>query len=248
MLKILKAELSDPKMLKTCMDIISNMIDEANLVATEEGLHLRAMDPAHVALVELSLQKEVFDTYELEAEEVKLGLDLGRLSSVLKRAEAKDRLALLADERELKITFEGISTRTFRMPLIEVSGEDLALPNLDFPATAEIEPETFGEAVRDAMVVGDNVALRAEEERLCISAGGELGEVEIEIPRENTYYFKSAGEVESTFGLEYLKDMIKAKDMAKVLRISIGRDMPVKLEYQGDGVEMKFLLAPRVER
>lgn len=29
---MLRAELSDPRMLKTCMDIISNMIDEANLL------------------------------------------------------------------------------------------------------------------------------------------------------------------------------------------------------------------------
>lgn len=210
------------------------------------------MDPAHVALVELSLRKEVFYTYELEAEEAKLGLDLNRFSSILKRAGAKDKLILLADTRngKIEITFRGeSSTRTFSMPLIEVSEEEINSPNLDFPATVEIESKAFENAIKDAEIVSDHVVLRAEEENFYISACGELGEVETEIPREDTYYFtlkRSAGKVKSMFSIEYLKDMIKAKDMAKTLKIHLGRDMPVKLEYIGDGAELRFLLAPRI--
>jgi len=251
-LKILRAELSDPKVLKICMDIISNITDEANLVATGNGLRMRAVDSAHVVLAELALKKEIFDTYELEGESERIGLDLIKFSSVLKRAGTKDRLILQADSRngKIEITFRGeSSTRTFTMPLVEVSEEVTNVPALDFPAMVEIESKTFENAIKDAEIVGDHVVLRAEEENLYISACGELGEAETKIPREDTYYFtlkRSAGRVKSMFSIEYLKDMIKAKDVAKTLKIHLGRDMPVRLEYIRDGAELRFLLAPRI--
>ena len=59
-----KAVMSDSKLLKSSIDAISNLIDEAGISVDSEGLKLRAMDPAHVALVDFQLTKEAFDNFE----------------------------------------------------------------------------------------------------------------------------------------------------------------------------------------
>ena len=59
-----KANLKDPKLLKHSIDAISNMVDEVGINVTAEGMTLKAMVPAHVALVDYELKKEAFDEYE----------------------------------------------------------------------------------------------------------------------------------------------------------------------------------------
>ena len=61
-----KATLAEPKLLKSSIDAISNMIDEAGITVSGEGMRLRAMDPAHVALVDFELSKEACESLEVK--------------------------------------------------------------------------------------------------------------------------------------------------------------------------------------
>lgn len=248
-----KARLSEPKLFANCFVAISNMIDEACLIASEEGLHLRAMDPAHVALVDFSMKKDFFDEFNVQGE-IKMGLDLSRFCTILKRGGGSDSmfLKLSSESSALEIKFENSSTRTFRMPLIEVSEEELKVPSLDFPAMVEIEPKILEEAIKDAEIVSDHVVFSIDGENFYIAAGGELGEAEVKISKNEAISFSvspPSGEekVKSMFSIEYLKDMIKASDIASTVRIHLGNNIPVKLEFIASGVELSFLLAPRIE-
>ncbi len=246
-----KAKLFEPKILRSSMEAISNLIDEACLIATQEGLQMRAMDPAHVALVDFSLKQEVFEEYTIKESTVPLhiGLDLTRFCTILKRGKSDSiYLELPEGSSTLKIKFVNSSTRTFSMPLIEISEEELKVPSLDFPAMVEIEPKALDDAIKDAEIVSDHVIFSMDDENFYISARGELGDVEIKINKKDAISFDISGEkVKSMFSIEYLKDMIKASDIASTVKIYLGNNIPVKLEFVAGGVELSFLLAPRIE-
>jgi proliferating cell nuclear antigen len=242
------AVLADPKLLKSSIDAISNMIDEAGVNVSEAGLRLRAMDPAHVALVDFELGKEAFDKFEV-SETLVLGLDLDRLNTILKRAGGGDRISLALDEEanSLRIKFENTSTRTFNLPLIEVSEEELKVPNLNFPCVVELSPSIISEAIKDAEIISDHVTLRVDKEYLYVTAKGDLGNVEVKVAKEEAVQFEAQQEAKSMFSIEYLKDMVKASDVASSVRLSLGDNIPVKMDFLAPNVRLSFLLAPRIE-
>lgn len=243
-----EASLADPKLLKYSIDAISNMIDEAGFSVSSDGLRLRAMDPAHVALVDFELKKEAFDKFEIK-EPLVLGLDLDRLNTILKRAGADDKISLAFDKENnaLRIKFKNSSTRTFNLPLIDVPEEELKVPNLDFSSVIEISPNIIGEGIKDAEIISDHVTLKTNEQFLYISARGDLGNVEVKVAKEEAIQFEVKKECKSMFSIEYLKDMIKASEIANSVKISLGDNIPVKMDFLAPSARLSFLLAPRVE-
>jgi proliferating cell nuclear antigen len=244
----MKATLADPKILKSSIDAISNMIDEAGVIVSQEGIALRAMDPAHVALVDFKMNREAFEEYEVR-EMLTLGIDLDRLNTILKRAGSSDRITLTTSEdgSALRITIRNSATRRFDLPLIDVGEEELRVPQLEFPARVEIDPKILSEGIKDAEIVSDHVTLRCDSENLYISARGDLGNVEVRVGKEQALSFEVTEPCKSMFSIEYLKDMVKAGDIASTVRVNLGNDIPVKLEFLAPGVSLSFLLAPRIE-
>ncbi|MEE9612643.1 MAG: proliferating cell nuclear antigen (pcna) [Desulfatiglandales bacterium] len=243
-----KASLADPKLLKYYIDAISNMIDEAGISVSEDGLKLRAMDPAHVALVDFEVQKDAFDEFQV-GEPLVLGVDLERFNTVLKRAGATDKLQLeLSDEgNALKIKFGDTTRRVFELPLIEVSEEEQKVPSLEFPCELELDPKIISEGIKDAEIISDHVTLRMEDDALIIEAKGDLGNVVVNIGKDDAIAFTSKAKVKSMFSIEYLKDMIKASDVASTVKISLGENIPIKMDFLSPSARLSFLLAPRIE-
>ncbi len=244
----MKAVLADPRILKSSIDAISNMIDEASIVVSQEGIALRAMDPAHVALVDFKMEKEAFEEYTIE-ETLTLGIDLDRLNTILKRAGSSDRITLTPGGAgdALRITLSNSATRNFELPLIDVGEEELRVPELEFSARVEIDPKVLSESIKDAEIVSDHVTLRVDGEAFYISARGDLGNVEVRVEKDRTLSFSCEEPCRSMFSIEYLKDMVKAGDIASTVRINLGNDIPVKLDFLAPGVSLSFLLAPRIE-
>ncbi len=243
-----KAKLTDAKLLKCSIDAISNMIDEAGVTVNKDGIRLKAMDPAHVALVDLELKNDVFDEFIVDGPVV-LGIDLDRLNTILKRAGTSDKISLELDEENnvLDIKFKNSSTRKFSLPLIEVSGEEINVPSFDFPARVEISPSLVSEGIKDAEIVSDHVTFKIDENDLYIIAKGDLGNVEVKISKDEAITHEVDGTCESMYSIEYLKDMIKASDIANSIKINLGENIPVRMDFLAPSAKLSFLLAPRVE-
>jgi len=243
----MRAALEEIKILKSSIDAISNIIDEAGIIVSKEGMTLRAMDPAHVAFVDLQITKDAFSDYKVE-EKLTLGLDLDRFNTILKRAGSSDKLTLSAnDETTMNIEIKNSSTRRFELPLIDISEEEIKLPSLDFPAEIELDPKVLLEGIKDAEIVSDNIIFKVDENNLYLEAKGDLGNVKVKVDKDNAITFRVDSPCNSMFSIEYLKDMVKASDIAKSVKVYFGKDIPLKLEFIAPEVRLNFLIAPRVE-
>lgn len=243
----MRAALEEIKVLKSSIDAISNIIDEAGIIVSKEGMTLRAMDLTHVAFVDLQITKDAFSDYKVE-EKLTLGLDLDRFNTILKRAGSSDRITLSAkDETTLNIEINNSSTRRFELPLIDISEEEIKLPILDFPAEIELDPKVLVEGIKDAEIVSDNIIFKVDENNLYLEAKGDLGNVEVKVDKDKAITFRVDSPCDSMFSIEYLKDMVKASDIAKSVKVYFGNDIPLKLEFIAPEVKLSFLIAPRVE-
>lgn len=246
-----KAELEEVGLIKDSMKTVSDLISEGLFQLTEDGIQLIAADPAMVALVDFTLEEDVFESFELD-EETKVGLNLENFYSILRRANADDTITLELDEDDSKfhITMEGASTRNFSLPILNLSEDDIpSTDQLDFSVDAELEASTLEGAIKDAMVVSDSVTISADSDSFRIVSKGDQSNVDFEIDSGAEGVIALEGtEASSMFSLDYLSKMIKGKSLSDNVSVRLGDDFPMRLEFVvPDKADLSFVLAPRIE-
>src|SRR5688572_25868695 len=78
--------------LKSIIEAASPLVDEIKLHVTPEGLSVRTVDPAHVAMVDISLGAKAFQEYK--ATDLELGVDLDKIKEILALGSADEVVTL----------------------------------------------------------------------------------------------------------------------------------------------------------
>ena len=115
----MRLTLSEPKYLKDSISIISELVNEAKLRISRDGIELVAMDPANVAMVIFKLLSSAFTEYDVK-QKVEIAINLNNLKQILRRANPDDILTLETTENKLKIVLKGKTIRTFSLPIIDL--------------------------------------------------------------------------------------------------------------------------------
>ena len=87
--------------LKGIIDVTSPLVNEVKINITQKGISLRAVDPAHVAMVDLQINDKAFDEYK--ANDMELGIDMDKLGSIMRLASSDDVVSLEYDEESNKL-------------------------------------------------------------------------------------------------------------------------------------------------
>ncbi len=245
-----RAEFESAKNFKKVVDTLATLLDEVTLKIDEDGIKAIAMDPSHVALVSLNIPRIAFDSYDID-EEKEIGIDLEIAKKIFNRAKAKDKLILELDEEKnkLNIIFENTGKRKFSISLLEGVSTATKVPEIEYVNYVMIKGDAFKEALKDAKLFSDFVTLMIDEEKFVVYAKSEINETESIFEKDSSAVlsFECNENAKSSFNLEYLEDMVKGVGSGDVLKIYLGNDMPLKMEYSLAGAELLFFLAPRIE-
>ena len=243
----MRLTLSEPKYLKDSISIISELVNEAKLRISRDGIELVAMDPANVAMVIFKLLPTAFTEYDVE-KPADIAINLANLRQILRRAGPSDMLTLELDSNKLRVQLKSSSTRTFSLPIIDMEDKDQKVPELSFPVNIELNSSVFNEAVNDADIVSESVSLVAEPGKLTLQAEGDLNSAAIEIRDSETAKVVTKEKTKAKYSIEYLKKMIEGSKLSDRVLIQFNKDYPLKITYAAiDKVMMAFILAPRVD-
>ena len=235
--------------LKAALDSVGVLVDECKIRLDEDELTIRAVDPANVGMVNLTLDAGAFESYETDGGVI--GVNLQRLEDIAGMAGSDDLVHLELDEetRKLHISIDGLE---YTLALIDPDSirKEPDLPDLDLPATVVIEGRDIDRAVKAADMVSDHIALGvdADAEEFYVDAEGDTDDVHLELGRDDLIDL-TAGEARSLFSLDYLKEMNKAIPKDAEVHINLGEEFPVELEFEiaeGSG-QVTYVLAPRIQ-
>ncbi len=233
--------------LKDSIESVSTLVDEAKFKLTPEGISVKAVDPANVAMVSFDLTKDAFDSFE--ATEGELGIDLTKLNGIMEMADKGDNIELELDENahKLIVRMRGLS---YTMSLLDPSSirKEPKVPALDLPARIVIKGEDMRRAIKAAEKVSDYMSIGVKGDVFFMEAEGDTDKVLVELARDQLIDIQPA-EAKSLFSLDYLSDMSKIVGKASEVTIDLGKDYPLKLRLkiaEGHG-EVSYMLAPRVE-
>ena len=235
-------KLDDPKLLGDAIAIVSEVVTEVRIKLQPEGMSIIAVDPANVALVIFKLPKESFSQYDAGNEV--WGVNLDDLKKILKRAGVNSSVVFEEVEGKLQISIFDKVKRVFSLALIEVSGEDKDIPELNFGARIEMDAAGFAQAVEDAKIVADSCALSMADGKFVVEGSGNLNSARAEFSGEHLEIF---GQGKSKYSLEYLMKFIKAGKISSRVVVNFSDDYPLRLDFPGERMGIGFVLAPRVE-
>ena len=238
----MKLKLTDAKILSESINIISDLVTEVKAKIGKEGLNIIAIDPANVALVNLSIPHSAFSMFELENEEV-LGLNLGDLKQVLKRVPMGSSLTIEKEDNLLKFGIEG-TRRHFKLALINIEQEEKKIPELEFNSKIEINSDILATAIEDASIVADACTFSVSKDNFSIEAQGALNSTKTEFSGEQVKI--ETKDAKAKYSIEYLQKFMKAGRISDKTTIQFSSDYPARLDFKG-AAEMIFILAPRVE-
>jgi len=235
--------------LGTALDSVSVLVDECKIHLNEDGIEIRAVDPANVGMVDLSLSADAFESYE--ADGGLIGVNLSRLEDIVGMADSGQLVELELDEetRKLHIQIDGLE---YTLALIDPDSirQEPDIPDLDLASEIVIEGADIDRAVTAADMVSDHIALGVDEtdEQFYVDAEGDTDDVHLELDRDHLIDLQ-AGPAYSLFSLDYLKDMNKAIDKDAEVTLELGEEFPVKIHFdiaEGNGA-VTFMLAPRIQ-
>ncbi|KAF5434737.1 MAG: DNA polymerase sliding clamp [Methanophagales archaeon] len=243
----------DASMLRACVETITAIVDEGKLRITAEGLKLRAVDPANVAMISFVLQRDAFDDFQFSVEsegdtEIEIGMDFMKLIGILGIGGRED-VELKLDENAQKL-YTRMGSLDYTLSLLDPSSlrKEPKVPELEFPAKVIIETEEFRRTIRAAEKIGENIVLGVDGEEFYMEAEGEMDKLRLGLGKEQLIDL-TPETVSSLYSLEYISSMSKGISHAENITLNLGKNYPLQMDFAlAEGkVKVSYLLAPRIE-
>ena len=233
------------EVLRELVEVVSTLVSEVKLSVSKDGLEAKAVDPSHVAMLVLKLQKAAFE--EFTGEPTEIGVDVEKLKEVLRLSKPGDVLELHYDGKNRLVASVGRVTR--QMAVVDpASITDPKVPNVTPPATVVVKTEDMRQGIRGSESFTDHVTLTLEPDAFTMHSEGDTDRLDLRIPKEQLPRLEVKESVKSMYPLDFFSAMVKAIT-ADEATLHVGNEYPLKIEFSmgaGRG-EGRYLLAPRVE-
>ena len=235
------------ELLKDAIASLAVIVDEVRFRMKPEGISVKAVDPANVAMVTFELGSSAFDEYS--ADECEIGIDLNKITDLMGITDKGDtvRIELEDENHKLLIDVGGLS---YTLSLLDPSTirAEPRVPQLDLPAKVVMNGTDLRHAVKAAEKISDHMLMGVSGDTFYMEAKGDTDQVRLEMGRDQLIDLKS-GEASSLFSLDYLINIAKPTNKVNEVSLSLGRDFPVIIDFEianGAG-RISYLLAPRIE-
>ena len=241
----LKLELYNPSIFKDVFDTISHIVDECKLEFTNLGLTINALDKSHITFISLDFKYDLFDSYQVPDDET-LFIDTVQFIKVLNRCGNQDILKMSTEEDNLILTFEGDSTKTFKLRLIDNEYDTPKPPSIEHPVTVNAPSHLIKDTLTDLKLFSENFKISVDEDYLRLYTDGQFGDTETKY----LHGMQIREYVQSSYSIEKFTDIFRASKLSETVELGIGNDQPITITFKlvtGDG-SLSFLLAPRLEQ
>lgn len=236
---------------KAVASAIKTLVEEATFEASSEALIFRAMDPSHIALVDLQWPNTAFEKYECD-KQFKFSIRVEDFVKLIGRTDAKDSVEIASTEEDaLILRLMNGYKREFKIHLIESSSGTAPLPKLEFDARISMSKSVFEKVLGDISVIADQVTIGALKESVSFSGKSDVGSATITLDKNgaDVLNLEVKAEAKASYNIDYLAGISKAiGGIAETVTCEFSSKKPARLEWKlnEQGARVHFYLAPRI--
>lgn len=250
-----RAQMREGGVLKKIVEAIKDIVSNVNIDAGPNGISMQAMDPSHVALVNLSLKAEGFADYRAD-KTFPLGIKLANLNKILKCASNDDIITLECEDEpsQLTLKFENqIQSASFSLNLISLDSEQLQIPETQYSSRIVMPTSDFSNICKQLHQLSESVTIKTTNKSIIFSVSGDIGSGSLERtnnPSDNINQktvIDVDEEVSNMFSLSILNYFNKAASLSDQVHLSLSENTPLVVEYKiHEFGNLKFYLAPKL--
>jgi proliferating cell nuclear antigen len=236
---------------KAVASAIKTLVEEATFEASSESLVFRAMDPSHIALVDLQWPAVAFEKYECD-KLFKFSIRVEDFVKLIGRTDAKDSVEITSTEEDaLVLRLMNGYKREFKIHLIESTSGTAPLPKLEFDTRISIGKSVFEKVLADISVVADQVTISSLKESVTFSGKSDIGAATIQLDKNGADILELdvKQEAKASYNIDYLAGISKAVGgIAESVVVEFSSKKPARLEFKlnEQGARIHFYLAPRI--
>ena len=236
---------------KAVASAIKTLVEEATFEASSESLVFRAMDPSHIALVDLQWPAVAFEKYECD-KLFKFSIRVEDFVKLIGRTDSKDSVEITSTEEDaLVLRLMNGYKREFKMHLIESTSGSAPLPKLEFDTRISITKSVFEKVLTDISVVADQVTISSLKESVSFSGKSDIGAATIQLDKNGAdiLELEVKQEAKASYNIDYLLGISKAiGSTAESIVCEFSSKKPARLEFKlnEQGARAHYFLAPRV--
>lgn len=235
--------------LKTCFEVLKDVLHDVNLFFTAEGISITALDNAKVALINMKLEADNFEEYSCP-EPVTAGINISNLFKLFKIITTSDVLGMdIVDKDVMNITIENSAKNSktkFDYKLLWINEDVLSIPDIPRQSTTILPSVDFQRICRDMGNLSDDVKVTRENNMIKFSCEGDFANQKTDIDTEQDDF---QGTIGNTYPLKYINLFTKATSMCSAMKIHLSEPtdrIPIIFVYNIANLgEIEFFLAAR---
>lgn len=233
--------------LKEVVDILSSVTNEAKLEFEPDGLRVRAVDSARIAMVDLYVPKEVFELYDVP-EKSEVSVELEKIRSVIRLPSGSESINMSITGNKIKFIM-GSLTKT--ISTLDTFVNSLKLPTVDPKNSVVMKKAELERVLRAANDVRDSIRFSLNDKRFEASSQSDSEEVDLILEAQDLVELNAQESVSSSYPLDYLTKIIRSVNFSENLKLAFNNDYPLVIEFtivEREATKTaRFLLAPRIE-
>ncbi len=224
--------------LKQIIDSIKDLVTDAIIDCTTDGIILQSMDSGHVALCSLYLNNKCKTN-------ISIGVSLVNIGLILKCAKNEDKIILkLKDNSDsCQFIFESPDRKTeFNFKLMNIDSEKYGIPDVEYDCIIQLDSKILKTIISDISTISDTCKISTIEDNIIFSADGQVSSI---IIKQKCKCKKQINNI--SFSVNYLQHFMKATVLSDSVNIYISTEYPLCLEYSIKDVGfIKYYLAPKI--
>jgi len=239
--------------LKEIADLLNTVVNEAKFKLDANGLSVKAVDPAHVAMISIDVPREMFLDFQVEGED-EISLDIEKLKSIIRLANSTDSVTMIKEKEKLKFEINNITKSVSLLDNNTVFTP--RVPQIASESYVVLSKSELERGLKAAEDVSDSIKFLLSPDDFKARSISDSEESELILTREMLKEIKCGTPVKSSYPLEYLLKLIKSLSSAEDLKLGFKDDYPLTIEFtfgssksgEARAISGSFLLAPRMEQ
>ena len=241
---------------KTLCEALKEILTDTNLIFSDDGIKIIAMDPSHTILVHLKLDHTSFEEYYC-SEKTVVGVSMLNFFKLIKTMTNNDTLTLFiekSDVNKLGIRIENgekNSMTNYKLNLMDLNEEQISIPPAAFESIITLPSSDFQKICRDMSNLSDTIEIKSVGSNLIFSCSGNFASQETIIGQTSSglAFVKNADNTDINQGYYNLKHLVlftKCTNLCNQIEMYMKNNFPIVIKFSvGSLGSLKLALAPQ---
>lgn len=236
--------------LKKVFRRVQDLTDECVLEFKPTGLYVGVVDSGIVCTLRINCPKEKFDTYNsFKTKTEKCSVNADKVIKILKRFDTYDLIGVEIKKNIVMFEQDGRKFVVSQIQDLEAPDVMEAIDELEFKSELTLDSEDYQTAIKDGLVFSGrtqgsydgSLTFDLKEDSFVMRASDDVDKWEWSMEE-----YESKGTGKAKYPIHWLTKAIKKSNYGNI-NLKFGKDYPLMVKFEKDGIKMEYVIAPRVD-